>query len=174
MKKFVKSMVILAVVVVAFGSAGAVFAQTSTDVAPLENARGGRGGFGRGCGLMGQESGINLDGVLHEALVAAFADALGLPADEIETRLADGETMAEIALSTGMSLEDFRILMDEVRQEVVEKALADGILTEEQAAWFAARSARRFGSARMSGTGQGRGNRGVGRGQFGSGTCMEE
>jgi len=175
MKKIVKSIVILAVLAVAVGSAGAVFAQTSSNnAAPSADARAGRGGFGRGGGLMDQDMRLSLDGVLHDALVAAYAEALGLPVDEIEARLEDGETMADIATSTGLTVEEFKTLMDEILQQVVDQAVEDGLLTEEQAEWFLARGSRMFGGARMSGREGMPAGRGAGRGQSGTGTCLDE
>jgi hypothetical protein len=123
---------------------------------------------------MDQDMRLSLDGVLHDALVAAYAEALGLPVDEIEARLEDGETMADIAISTGLTVEEFKTLMDEILQQVVDQAVEDGLLTEEQAEWFLARGARMFGGARMYG-GEGMpAGRGAGRGQSGTGTCLEE
>jgi len=175
MNKIVKGIVILAVVAVALGSAGAVFAQTSPNSgAPSADARGGRDGFGRGGGLMDRDMRLNLDGVLHDALLAAYAEALGLPVDEIEARLEDGETMADIAISTGLTVDEFKALMDAVLQQVVDQAVEDGLLTEEQAEWFLARGARMFGGARMYGREGMPVGRGAGRGQSGTGTCLEE
>ena len=175
MKNFVKSVVILAVLVVAFGSAGAVFAQSPEAVSvPSEYARGGRGGSGGGTGWMGQEMNLELEGILHDALVAAFADALDLPVEEINARLEDEETMAEIAISTGMTLDEFQTLMDEVLQQAVDQAVEDGLLTEAQAEWFLARGARMYGGAGMYSGMEASTRRSAGRGQSGTGTCLEE
>ena len=186
MKKIVKSLLIVALVALAFGTAGAVYAQSSTPAVGstavggnfARGGRGGRDGFGQAGGNLAQVSPINLDGVLHDELIASFAAALELPESEIESRLADGETLSEIALSTGLTQDDFFTLMDKVHGEVINQAVKDGLLTEEQADWMLSRSNRRLGGQVIDGgRGMGRGMYGsgtYGNGMYGSGTCLNE
>lgn len=47
----------------------------------------------------------------HDDMLALFSESLDLPAEELQARLDSGETMAQIALSSGMSFEDFKALM---------------------------------------------------------------
>jgi len=75
-------------------------------------------------------------GPLHEYMVNAFAAALGLTPEELQTRLASGETMATIAQSLGLSLEEFRNLMIEARTDAINQAVANGVLTQECANWM--------------------------------------
>jgi hypothetical protein len=72
------------------------------------------------------------EGPLHDYLVAAFADALGLSTPEVEDRLAAGETLSAIAQSEGYSLDEFRALFDEVRQTAIDNAEADGVVVQDQ------------------------------------------
>jgi hypothetical protein len=72
------------------------------------------------------------DGPMHDDLIAAFADALGLSTSEVETRLATGETLSSIAQGEGLSLEEFRTLLDQSRQTAVDKAQAEGLVTRER------------------------------------------
>jgi hypothetical protein len=72
------------------------------------------------------------EGPLHDYIVAAFADASGLSTSEVEDRLAAGETLSTIAQDQGLSLDEFRTLMGEVRQTAIESAESDGVLTQEQ------------------------------------------
>lgn len=162
MNKIFKSFVILAVVAIAFGSASAVFAQAATPqgtgpVSGFANGRGGRRG-----GMLTANNGSLQDGILHDAMIAGYADALGVSVDELNTRLADGETMSAIALAEGFSFEDFRAIMVDVRTQVLDQAAADGTLTQEQADWLKTRGA---------GMGQLNGGRGNGQGSFGTGEC---
>ena len=167
MKKFVKSIVFLSVLAITFGSVGTVFAQSSTHASmPAAEDRGGRGGFGRGGRLMDEDRPFMLEGILHDTLMAAYADALGLAVDELESRLDNGETMAGIALSTGMSLEDFHLLRTEVFQQALDQAVAEGLLTEEQAEWLASRGGH------MSRPGIIPETRRFGRGFYGEGNCL--
>jgi len=47
----------------------------------------------------------------HEDMLAIFSEKLGIPTADLQARLDSGETMAQIAISSGMSFEEFRALM---------------------------------------------------------------
>ncbi len=116
---------VVAAVGIALGTGSVAYAQ---EEAPLT-----------GCGLRlgrGRAQAQPGSGLLHEYLVEAFAERLDLTPEAIEERLAAGDTMAQIALDEGVSIESFRSLWLEVRQQAVAEALADGILTPEQADWL--------------------------------------
>ncbi|NPA06242.1 MAG: LysM peptidoglycan-binding domain-containing protein [Chloroflexi bacterium] len=91
----------------------------------------GAAGQGQGFQAQGETAG---DGILSTYVQAAWAEALGLSLDELTARLEAGESLLSIALSMGLSAEEVQALMDEVRATAVEQALADGVITEEQAA----------------------------------------
>lgn len=76
---------------------------------------------------------IDGDGPLHDDIVAAFADALGITPEDLDERLASGETLSSIAVKEGLGLDDFGALFREAKQKAIEKAQADGVLTQEQA-----------------------------------------
>jgi hypothetical protein len=92
-------------------------------------------GFGPGM-KGGLGVGRDGEGLLHDAMVAGFADALGLTVDEIDARLTAGETMYQIATSTGLTAEQWSDLVVQVRTEVINQAVADGTLTQTQADWM--------------------------------------
>ncbi len=162
MKKIIKSLAVLTVIAVAFVSTSSVFAQTP---GPATESDLGGGKFGESR----PEGG---DGLLHDYFIAAYADALeGIDAAELEARLEDGETMHEIALSTGLTLDEFKDLMAEVRTLVLEQALADGVITEEQAERLASRGGR---MAQGTGMRKGAGKRGKGQGKHGTGDCIND
>jgi len=164
MKKLVKSFVILAVIAIALGSVSTVFAQGTTPGTPVGfGGRGNRGGMGSGSTLLNQNRDSFEDGLLHDEMIAAFAEALGLEIEDLETRLADGETMAEIALSTGLTLDEFRTLFKDVRTQVHELAVEQGLLPESQGGMFGSRG---------GGMGRFGGMRGGGQGLYGSGDCL--
>jgi hypothetical protein len=73
------------------------------------------------------------EGPLHDYLVAAFADALGLSTTDVEDRLAAGESLSAIAQAEGYSVEEFRTLFDEARQTAIDKAQADGVVLQQRA-----------------------------------------
>jgi hypothetical protein len=126
----------------------------------------GHGGM-RGPGVDHPETDPMLgDEILHDYTVAGYSAALGLSVAELETRLAAGETLADIAVSTGLTLDQFQDLRAATTSEVLAQAVADGVITAEQADWMQYHGAdfsdRTTGS--MQGTqsaphGAGRGNR---------------
>ncbi len=147
MKKFVVTIMVLAVVVFALGSVGSAYAQASapgTGTNPgsgLMGGRGGRGGMGAGNVVAGE-------GILHDYLIAAYAEKLSIPVADLEARLSQGETMSAIAVSTGLTLDQFQTLMVEVRTQAIDQAVADGTLTQAQADWMKQRGAGQMGGGR--------------------------
>ena len=162
MKTKVFLMVIVAVVALAVGSVGVAYAQSPTQA--QAGWMGGRGSqAGMGSGVNGAGSGI-----LHDQLIAAYADALAIPVTDLEARLDNGETMSQIALSTGLSFEQFRNLMLDVRTQALNQAVNDGVLTQAQADWMNQRGAGQMAGRQM---GNGLGMRGSGQGQFANPDC---
>jgi hypothetical protein len=151
MKKFIVSIALLAVVVMALGSTSSVFAQTPTPQAPVP--------------------GTQL-GFLHDEMVTVYAEALGLSVDDINTRLTNGETMAQIAYSIGKTAAEFRTMMTDVRTKAIALAVKNGTITQEQADWM---NQRGNGQMMGGGVGRGRGSRGAGAGsgmgQFANPDC---
>jgi hypothetical protein len=47
----------------------------------------------------------------HEDMLELFSEKLGMSAEDLQARLDGGETMAQIAISSGMSFEEFRALI---------------------------------------------------------------
>ena len=160
MKKLSLAVVIVAVVTLALGSVGVAFAQTPTQT--TETGAGWMGGRGTRGALVGGND-VPGDGILHDYRIAEYAEALGIPVADLEARLDGGETMAEIAFSIGLTFEQFRTLMVDVRTQAIEQALSDGVLTQEQADWLTLRGAGQMGL--------GRGMHGVGQRQFTNPNC---
>lgn len=48
---------------------------------------------------------------VHDEVLALFSEKLDMTTEELQTRLDAGETMSQIALSAGMSFDEFRELM---------------------------------------------------------------
>jgi len=94
---------------------------------------------------------------------AVYAEKLSIPVADLEARLTQGETMSEIAVSTGLTVDQFHTLMVEVRSQAIDQAVADGTLTQTQADWMKLR-----GAGQMAG---GRGLRGGAQGQFANPDC---
>ena len=76
-------------------------------------------------------------------MIAAFAEALGLTPEELETRRDGGETLWQIAEAQGISSEDFATLWTDARTAALEQAVSDGVIAQEQADWMIQRMAQR-------------------------------
>ena len=134
MKKLLVIGAVFALALVAFGSAGLVYAQTQTPPTPESpifpgygpGMMGGRGGM-----MGGFQSGSF--GPMHDYMVEAYAQALGITVDELQDRLAGGETMWQIALSLEFSEEAIPGLMIAAHTQALNKAVEDGVLTRQQA-----------------------------------------
>ena len=167
MKKFAVTIMVVAVVVFALGAAGVAYAQTSTPGSGTGlgsgwmGGRGGRSGMGAGNMAAGE-------GVLHDYMIAAYAEKLNIPVADLEARIEQGETMAQIATSVGLTVDQFRALMVEARTQAIDQAVADGTLAQEQANWMKQRGAGQMAGGQM---GNGYGMRGGGQEQFANPDC---
>jgi len=99
MKKSLIAVLVAAVLVASFGVVSSV------------SAYGGNPGVGNGSAVRQQlqtEDGL---GLYHDEILAAFSEALGIPVEDLEARIDAGETIIEIAVDEGMSLEDAQALL---------------------------------------------------------------
>jgi hypothetical protein len=158
-------LVIAVVAILALGSVGVAYAQSPTQTPGSGTGFMGGRGSRNGLGGVNANSG---DGILHDYTIAAYAEALDIPVADLEARLDNGEIMAQIAISEGLTLEQFRTLMVEVRTQAIEQALYDGVLTQAQADWMSQRGAGQMAGGQM---GNGSGMRGSGQGQFANPNC---
>lgn len=108
---------------------------------PGHGGPGGRGGFGGGAGL------------------EAAADTLGVPVEELRTALRDGQSLADVAETQGVSTDDLVAALVEAAEARLADAVTDGRLTQEQADERAADLPERIGEM-VEREGLGRGGRG--------------
>lgn len=94
----------------------------------------------------------NGQGALHTFMVVEWAKKLDLNVNDINTRLAAGETMYDIALSAGVTAEEFPTVMTEVRDAALDAAVAGNVITQEQADWM---KSHNHGQGGMHGNGGG-------------------
>jgi len=174
MKKllFIVAGFVLAVAV--FGVAGLVYAQTTDDpAAPCPYC-----GTGEGYGMRGGRGGAGMTGFsedgeygpLHDVILAAFAEALGLTPEELEARRQAGETIWQIAEAQGLTLAEFRAMQFDVRYAALDAAVAEGLIEQGQADWMRSRLEYRQEEGLGPGSGMGFGTRQGGRGGWRSGS----
>lgn len=109
-------------------------------------------------------------GYLHDYMSAALANALGMDVDEFLARRDAGDTLFDIATELGIDLDTLTDLRIQARQQALEQAYADGVLTEEQYQFMLERANAGTGMGLGMGTGNGQGNmQNNGRGQRGGG-----
>jgi hypothetical protein len=66
-------------------------------------------------------------GIMHEALLEAFAGALDLDPAELEAMLTSGEKIVDIAVAQGLTAEEAWDIMKGVREQVRTELLESGI-----------------------------------------------
>ena len=113
--------------VIGAGSAVSAFAQSNGQTPTATPQPSAGYGAGRMWGNIADG-----DGPLHDYIIAAFAEALGIDPSTLETRVASGETLSAIALDEGYTLDEFRTLFAEARQTAIENAQADGVVIQAQ------------------------------------------
>jgi hypothetical protein len=150
MKKILIILALVGTTAFAFAFTGNALAQTVQPPAVEPGFGPGMMGGGFRGGMMGARGTGAGTGLMHDAMVSAFADKLGISVDDLNARLTAGETMYDIAVEKGLSLEDFRSLMADARAKTLDDAVAAGTITQEQADFMKTR-----GAGMMGGRGQG-------------------
>lgn len=87
-------------------------------------------------GKMGSrgEMGMGIkDSWMHDALLKAFAEKLGLTVEDVTARLEAGETHTKIAESKGITGDAYTTLWKAIHTQVIDQAVIDGKLTQVQA-----------------------------------------
>ena len=72
-------------------------------------------------------------GPMHDYVEEALAAKLGITEKAVEDALASGKTMYQIALDNGVKQADVASFLTEVHTAAFDKAVADGVITREQA-----------------------------------------
>ncbi|HSB66228.1 MAG TPA: hypothetical protein VLD65_06590 [Anaerolineales bacterium] len=98
----------------------------------------GPGGMMGGYGPEGMMGGRGLSekrgyGLMHDYMISAFAKAVGLTVEDVNTRLANGETLAQIASAQGFTGDKLTQLVTDVRKAALDQAVAEGVITQAQA-----------------------------------------
>lgn len=159
MKKFLLVGTLVVVAALSLGFAGSVYAQT-VQPPTLEpgygpGMMGGRNFQGGGYRVGGMMGGFGQQGAtpgfMHDEMTTAFAEKFGMTVDELNTRLEAGDTMLDIAVERGLTLEEFRTVMVDFRSKALDAAVASGDLTQEQADLMKQRGAGMMGFRNQDG-----------------------
>ena len=118
----------LIVGIVAVIGVGMVFAQDDPPEPPAEGE-----GYGPRHGGPGHGRGKGFPGSNREEVRARLADALGMTVEEFDTAISSGETLESLAEANGVSLEELRVVMEELFEEGLAQAVEEGRITQEQA-----------------------------------------
>jgi hypothetical protein len=133
------------VAVVGVAALGAVaFAQEPPQKLPLiwtilrhGSLGGGRGGDGFGpLGLSAEEA-----QVYRGQMQTALAEALDMSVEEFEAAVAEGQAPCEIVEAQGLDASQVWDATQTARQEMLQQAVEDGLLTQRQADWVGERMA---------------------------------
>ena len=147
MKKLLLILVGVGITLTALAGVGFAFAQGSTPP-PVSNPQMPDGFGGRG-NRLGQIE----DNPLHDLMTAAMADIFGLTVDEFETMRENGETLWTLAEAQGLTQEEFQAKMTEARENALQQAVEDGLISQEQADQMRSRWENARGSKRGPGRG---------------------
>ena len=156
MNKIIVVMLLVLAALAVF-STGAALAQAPQPVNP-----GNGGGMGNGAGPMGPYAVTGQEGPLHEYMVNAMAEALGISTADFEARQDAGKTANQIALDLGISADKIPSLLSAAHAKALDAAATAGVITQQQADWMKSRGAG-MGQGNCNGTGQPVGS-GMGRG----------
>jgi parvulin-like peptidyl-prolyl isomerase len=99
----------------------------------------------------------------HEALDEIMADALGMTVEELQEAKESGQHLRDLAEAQDVDLDEVKAAVDEARAEMVQQAVDDELITEEQAECILSHAGR-----------CNKGGRGRGFGGFGSGQAAPE
>ena len=146
-----KTLLIVTLVVLALGAlgVGAAFAQGGN---PPSYPYGGQ--------MMGGRGGYGGYGPMHDYVEQALADKLDLTEAQVETELAAGKPMVQIALDHGIAQADLAAFMNDVHTTAFAAAVKAGAMTQAQADFMLQRMSQNgygTGTCPMNGAGYGRG-----------------
>lgn len=146
-KTLVVVSVMIITLVVALGIAGYAVAQTgrqwlggmmggSNYSGGMMDGSGYAGSMMNGYGMGGMMGGYGTYGLMHQFMVNALAENLGLQPEELQSRIDAGESMWDIASAEGLTDEEITTVMQSAHEFAIEQAVADGVITQEQAEWM--------------------------------------
>ncbi len=151
-----KALIIVAVVAIVLGvglsAAGYVYAQNTNPPSTGGQTYGPMmGGWGGHRGMMGGSADGEY-GPLHDQMISAWAEKLGLSVEDLNAKLTEGQSMAEIATAQGVTGDAFTTAWVDVHTQVWDEAVAQGLLTADQAQLMKDRMQQRLDAGWVPGT----------------------
>ena len=149
MKKILLIVAVVAVLALGALGVGAAFAQGGN---PPSYPYGGQ--------MMGGRGGYGGYGPMHDYVEQALADKLDLTEAQVETELAAGKPMYQIALDHGIAQADLAAFMNDVHTTAFAAAVKAGAMTQAQADFMLQRMSQNgygTGTCPMGGAGYGHG-----------------
>jgi hypothetical protein len=70
---------------------------------------------------------------MQSYMLQAVADKLGMTKDDLTKELNGGKSLLDIAADKNMSVKDYNAMLTEARTAAIDKALADKVITSDQA-----------------------------------------
>jgi len=128
-----KTLMVVGIVVLALGILGAGVAFAQGQQPPRFSEGYNDGTFMGGRGMMG---GRGSNGFVHEYVEQALAEKLDLTEEQVEDAFANGTSMYQLVLDNGVAEADLPTFINEVHQTAFDKAVTDGVMTQEQADWM--------------------------------------
>jgi uncharacterized protein YidB (DUF937 family) len=161
MKKIFALGLVVGAILALAGMAFSVYSATSANAAgtPTTGFTFGQGPLFNGLGFA-QGSDPDGDHPLQPYVEEAVAGILGLTVEELQAAKDEGTRTVDLIEAAGLTVDEFRAALDEATPAIVEQALADGAITQEQADLILERGLRMFGPG-------GPGKHGGGFGGFG-------
>ena len=89
---------------------------------------------------------MSTTGGMHDLVWGALADALGLTEDDLNARLTDGETLAQIAEAQGVTQAEVSATLETTVRAGLAQAVTGGTLTQAQADQMLSHMAGKYGS----------------------------
>ncbi|HNB55291.1 MAG TPA: hypothetical protein PK530_25290, partial [Anaerolineales bacterium] len=169
MKKMFVIGLVLGAILALGGMAYGVYSATSANAASAtsDTLSGFAADLGLGKGPMVNSLGFGDDDTdsdhpLRPYVEAAVAEILGISVEDLQAAKDEGQHTRDLVEAAGLTMDEFRTALDEALPGIVEQALADGAITQEQADLVLERGLRMFGPGRHGGEFGGIGLRGDG------------
>ncbi len=111
----------------------------------MQNGQGMRDGMGmNGMGMDTMRQWMSDSGALHTAVWTGLAEAIGLTPDALNTQLAGGQTLTQVAEAQGVKRAELTAALETSVKAGLDQAVAEGTISQVQADQMLSHMARRY------------------------------